>query len=278
MTMEKRVLGKGLDALIGSFSDVQEQDILIIDIEDIEPMATQPRKRFDSEGIKRLADSISKYGILQPLIVKQENEKYKIIAGERRWRAAKLSELKEVPVIVKDNVDDITVFEISLIENLQREDLNPIEEAESYKKLIEAFNYTHEKLAELIGKNRTYVTNSLRLLKLSRFVREKLIEGVLTTGHGKVLASLPEEEQVYYAKVVISKELSVRELESVLSQKNGKKKRDKTTIDFKNESSLISEKFKTKVEIKMNSKEKGKIILHFKNKEELDNLIKELTC
>ncbi len=278
MTMEKRVLGKGLDALIGSFSDVQEQDILIIDIEDIEPMATQPRKRFDSEGIKRLADSISKYGILQPLIVKQENEKYKIIAGERRWRAAKLSELKEVPVIVKDNVDDITVFEISLIENLQREDLNPIEEAESYKKLIEAFNYTHEKLAELIGKNRTYVTNSLRLLKLSRFVREKLIEGVLTTGHGKVLASLPEEEQVYYPKVVISKELSVRELESVLSQKNGKKKRDKTTIDFKNESSLISEKFKTKVEIKMNSKEKGKIILHFKNKEELDNLIKELTC
>jgi ParB family chromosome partitioning protein len=278
MTMEKRVLGKGLDALIGSFSDVQEQDILVIDIEDIEPMSTQPRKRFDTEGIRRLADSISKYGILQPLIVKQENEKYKIIAGERRWRAAKLSELKEVPVIVKDNVDDITVFEISLIENLQRENLNPIEEAESYKKLIEAFNYTHEKLAELIGKNRTYVTNSLRLLKLSRFVREKLIEGVLTTGHGKVLASLPEEEQVYYAKIVISKELSVRELEGVLSKKNGQKKKQKAVINFNKESSLISEKLKTKVEIKINSKEKGKIILHFKNKEELENLIKELTC
>ena len=278
MKMKKRVLGKGLDALIGDFSDTSSQDILIIDIEDIEPMPTQPRKRFDEESIRKLSDSIKKYGIIQPLLVKQENGKYRIIAGERRWRAAKMSNLSEIPVIVKDNVDDVTVFEISLIENLQREDLNPIEEAESYKKLIEAFNYTHEKLAELIGKNRTYVTNSLRLLKLTAFVKEKLIEGELSTGHGKILASLSDDKQIYYAKLTIEKGLSVRGLEQSLSKNSKKKKNNAQNNKFENETKKISNKLNTKVEIKINSKEKGKIILHFKNREELQNLIEELSC
>ncbi len=278
MTMKKNVLGKGLDALIGDFSDNYTQDVLFVNIDDVKPMVSQPRKRFDEEGIERLSESIKKYGIIQPLIVKQEEDSYMIIAGERRWRAAKLAELVEIPVIVKDNVDDVTVFEISLIENLQREDLNPIEEAESYKKLIEAFNYTHEKLAEIIGRNRTYVTNSLRLLKLVPFIREKLIEGALSTGHGKVLASLSEDEQLYYAKLVINKELSVRELERTLAKKNGKTPPKPVSNHLSKEAKLIADKFNAKVEIKVNAKEKGRIILHFKNKEELKKLIEELTC
>jgi ParB family chromosome partitioning protein len=212
------------------------------------------------------------------LIVKKENSKYKIIAGERRWRAAKLANLEEIPVILKENVDDITVFEISLIENLQREDLNPIEEAESYKKLIEAFNYTHEKLAELIGKNRTYVTNSLRLLKLEKSVQNSLINGDLTIGHGKILASLPESEQTKYAKLVIENNLSVRELEKLLSEKNKEKKKKIPLNIFEKEAVLIAKKYNAKVEIKVNKKEKGRIIIHFKNKDELNKLIEELTC
>jgi ParB family chromosome partitioning protein len=276
--MKKKALGKGLSALLGDFSEEKIEEVNFVPIDSLYPNISQPRKNFDEESIKKLADSISKYGILQPLIVKKENSQFTIIAGERRWRAAKLANLNDVPVIVKENIDDVSVFEISLIENLQREDLNPIEEAESYKKLIEAFNYTHEKLAELIGKNRTYVTNSLRLLKLSKFVKDKLISGELSSGHGKILASLPEDKQNHFAKLILEKGLSVRELEKLIYENGKKKTAPDKQKEFVEEAGIISKKYNTKVEIKVNKKDKGKIIIHFKNKDELKKLLEELTC
>ncbi len=274
---KKSVLGKGLTALLEDIDeDIIANEISFINLEDIEPHQSQPRKYFNEDKITQLSESIKKHGVLQPIIVSEKsNGKYKIIAGERRYRAAKKAKLEEIPAIIKDNIDEITSFEISLIENLQRENLNPIEEALSYKNLSEAFNYTHEKISKLVGKDRTYITNTIRLLKLADFVQEQLIKGVISTGHAKILVTLSEEKQVEYTKLVIEKKLTVRELEKLVSQ--GKKQSTKREVTiFPAEVKKLSEKFNTKVDIKMNKKEKGKIVIHFKNKEEFQKLLKDL--
>ncbi len=274
---KKSVLGKGLTALLDNIDeDIINNEITFIDLNNIQPHKEQPRKFFDKDKLLTLAESIKKHGVLQPIIVSDNNEgKYKIIAGERRYRAAKIAGLTEIPAIIKENVDEITYFEISLIENLQREDLNPIEEAYSYKNLIEAFNYTHEKVAKLVGRDRSYVTNSLRLLKLSNFVQKQLINGNISTGHAKILASLPEEKQIEYTKLIIEKSLTVRELEKMISNKRKQQPVRKTFL-LNEEASQLAKKLNTKVDISINKKEKGKIVIYFKNKDEFKKLLKEL--
>ncbi len=280
MAKQKSVLGKGLGALLNSMDDEHlAHEISFIEIDNIIPMSNQPRKVFDNNKINNLAESIKKYGVLQPIIVRKDNGNFKIIAGERRWRAAKIAGIDEIPAIIKENIDDVTVFEMSLIENLQREDLNPIEEAESYKKLLEAFNYTHDKLANLIGKNRTYITNSIRLLKLAEKVKDGLINGNISVGHCKLLASLPEGKQIELFEIIVKNNLSVRDFENLLNRSRQKtvNKKELPTL-FKEEISKVSKKYNTKVDLKIGKKSNGKLIIYFKNEEELKNLIKDLTC
>ncbi len=273
---KKSVLGKGLTALLDSIDEeVINNEVVFIDLSDIEPQKSQPRKYFNEDTILSLAESIKKHGVLQPILVSKNNNKYIIIAGERRFRAAKKAGLNEIPAIIKENIDEITSFEISLIENLQREDLNPLEEAESYKNLVDAFNYTHEKIAKLVGKDRTYITNSIRLLKLSDFVKEQLIKKNISTGHAKILVTLPEKKQIELTELVIEKGLTVRELEKIVSV-NKKPERKREIIFFPEETKKLSKKFNTKVDIKINKKDKGRIVIYFKNREEFEKLLKDL--
>jgi len=274
---KKSVLGKGLTALLDNIDEEAiNNEIIFIDLDDIVTQKEQPRKYFNKEKIANLAESIKKHGVLQPIIVsKDTNGKYKIIAGERRFRAAKEAELNEIPAIIKENIDEITSFEISLIENLQRENLNPIEEAMSYKNLVEAFNYTHEKVAKLVGKDRTYITNSIRLLKLTDFVQQQVINGNISTGHAKILVTFSEDKQIELTDLVIKNRLTVRELEKIVSQNKKPASKQQATI-FPNEVKKLSEKFNTKVDIKINKKEKGRIVIYFKNKDEFQKLLKDL--
>jgi len=278
--LTKKRLGKGLSALIEV--DEFSETVKFVNINEIEVDENQPRKFFDEEKLIKLADSIKKVGLLNPIIVKKENGKYKIISGERRFRAAKIAKLEEVPVIIKDDADEKLAFEISIIENLHREDLNPIEEAESFKKLIEEFNYTHSQVGQLIGKDRTYVTNTLRLLKLTDFVKDCLIKNLITSGHAKVLVNLDEETQNNVCKVIIEKNLSVRETERLvasLKYKPEKRENVKKVLifeEFKDYFENVSKKLNTKIDIEVGKKEKGKLIIHFKNKEELKKIFEEL--
>ena len=284
--MAKKRLGKGLSALIDfNIDEISNDDHIVkyIPLEKIEPNLDQPRKFFSEESLNELANSIKKVGILNPIIVKKINDKYKIISGERRYRAGKIAGIKEIPAIVKDELDEKSSFEISLIENLQREDLNPIEEAESFQKLIDDYGYTHKQIAELIGKDRTYVTNALRLLKLSDFAKECLIKGLISVGHCKVIVNFSEEEQINICKLIIEKELSVREVEKIVRELRAKpqKKDNIKKLLFYNEYKeyfdTISMKLNTRVDIEVGKREKGKIIIHFKDRKELEKILKELS-
>lgn len=279
--MDKKRLGRGLGALLDF--DSENDFVKKINISKIIPSDTQPRKYFNDNTLQDLAESIKNFGILNPIIVKPENGKFKIISGERRYKAAKIAGLAEVPVIIKDEVDEKTVFEISLIENLQREDLNPIEEAESFKRLIEDFSYTHQQIANLIGKDRSYVTNILRLLKLSDFVKSHIISGELKTGHCKILVNLPEELQNKVCELIISQNLSVREVERLVQKlkEKDKSKRDNVAKelilnDFKEYFKSLNKKLNTKIDIDVGKREKGKLIIHFKNRDELKKILETL--
>ena len=279
--MNKRKLGRGLGALL----DIEENNNILkkINIERVIPSEIQPRKFFNDKTINELAESIKKYGILNPIIVKPENGKFKIISGERRYRAAKIANLEEIPVIIKDDLNEKISFEISLIENIHREDLNPIDEAESYEKLIKEFNYTHQQIANLIGKDRTYVTNMLRLLNLTEFVKTQLINGNLTVGHCKVIVNLSEEEQNKICELIIERKLSVREVENLVSKIKNKKDNKENVVkvllfqEFKNYFNNISSKLNTKIDIDVGKKEKGKLLIHFKNRDELKKILEYIS-
>ncbi len=279
--MNKRKLGRGLGALL----DIEENNNIVkkINIDRVIPSEIQPRKFFNDTTINELAESIKKYGILNPIIVKPENGKFKIISGERRYRAAKIANLEEIPVIIKDDLNEKTSFEISLIENIHREDLNPIDEAESYEKLIKEFNYTHQQIANLIGKDRTYVTNMLRLLNLTEFVKTQLINGNLTVGHCKVIVNLSEEEQNKICELIIERKLSVREVENLVSKIKNKKDNKENVVkvllfqEFKNYFNNISSKLNTKIDIDVGKKEKGKLLIHFKNRDELKKILEYIS-
>lgn len=287
-------LGKGLDALIPEESarkisakpkretvveKVVKKEEVMVRTSDIEPNKKQPRKNFDEDALLELAESVKQFGIIQPLIVQKKGETYEIIAGERRWRAAKLAGLKEVPVIIKDYTEQ-QIVEISLIENIQREDLNPIEEALAYKRLLNEFHMKQDEVAERVSKSRTAVTNSMRLLKLDERVQQMVIDDMISSGHARALLAVEDKEEQYtLASRVFDEKLSVREVEKLVRiiQKGEEKKPEET---FRDKSFIyrdIEEKMKsilgTKVNVMHKKNNKGKIEIEYYSNEELERLI-----
>ncbi len=300
--MSKRGLGKGLDALIpeteksakdnSSVNKMETEkevvkevikEIDTIDINKIEPNATQPRKFFDEDSLQELAESIRQHGLIEPLIVQKSKEDfYSIIAGERRWRAARIAGLKDIPVIVKE-YNSQQIIEIALIENLQREDLNPIEEAEAFNRLIEEYNLKQDEVAEKVSKSRVTITNSLRLLKLDERVRNMIIEDKIKSGHARALLAIEDVDEQYNAAVkIFDEKLSVRETERLVKLINSKetapKKEEK--IETQQEKLIFKqyeEKLKlvmgTKVNISHKNDGKGKIEIEYYSPEEFERLI-----
>lgn len=282
--MNKKALGKGLGALLPSEVDSDEikDNVIEVNINDIEPNINQPRQVFDKDKLDDLAESIKMYGVVQPLIVKNENNVYKIIAGERRWRAARLAGLKTVPCIVRDYTN-AQMMQIALIENLQRQDLNPIEEAEAFEKLINEHGITQENLAIIVGKSRPAITNSLRLLNLPDKVKNMVICGQISSGHARALLALKEKDEIEnVADLIIEKDLSVRQVETLvnklLNSSDFKKRKINADMqsDYKQACIEIEEKIKnilgTKVVLKA-GKNKGKIMIEYYSDEELERLM-----
>ena len=272
-------LGRGISALIPDFDTPETSpDFLMCPIDDITPNKYQPRTVFSQEERDRLKESISQQGILQPLLVRTLDDSYELIAGERRLRAAKEANLTHVPVFVK-NLTDEQVLEVSIIENIQREDLNVLEEAEAYYRLIKEFGYTQEKVAKKIGKNRSTIANLLRLRSLPQVIKDNLIAEKISMGHARALLGAgSEENQIYLYDIVQKKGLSVRETEKLVNnvKKEPKKLQKKLSAaekQYRDETcSLISEKIHSKVKIKKNG-DKGKIEIKFKSKKEFQRLV-----
>lgn len=295
MAKAARGLGKGLDSLIPAqipSTESAEPEIKIVDnaqgtyvkITKVEPNREQPRKNFDEDALQELADSIKQYGIVEPLIVQDRKTHYEIIAGERRWRAAKLAGLKEVPVIVR-NYTEQEIVEISLIENIQREDLNPIEEAQAYKRLLTEFNLKQDEVAERVSKSRTAVTNSMRLLKLCDEVQQMIIDDMISTGHARALISIEDPEQQYtIAQKVFDEKLSVRDVEKLVKNLNKPEKVKKEIITDKSLEAVyqdLEEKLKqalgTKVSITAKGEGAGKLEIEFYTHDDLEKIMDLLT-
>lgn len=302
MSGKKMGLGRGLNTLIPKAPIVDEEDVeqvkkkvsrsskskkkaepekeLTLPIDKIEPNPDQPRNQFDEDTLQELSDSIKQYGMLQPILVTPKDDFYEIIAGERRWRAAKQAGLKKIPVIIK-NYTEQEIVEISLIENIQREDLNPIEEAFAYKRLLEEFNLKQDEVAERVSKSRTAVTNSIRLLKLNEKVQQMVIDDMIQTGHARALLGIEDlEKQYMMAQKVFDEKLSVRETEKLVKKVQKEKEEvEKTKMDKQLEIVYqdLEEKMKqilgTKVSINAKDENKGKIEIEYYNKEDLDRLI-----
>jgi ParB family chromosome partitioning protein len=282
-----RGLGKGLDSMIppikseGKKTDTKDNvsHETYIGINEIEPNSLQPRKTFDEDSLHELADSIKQYGIIQPLVVQKKGKFYEIIAGERRWRAARIAGLKTVPVVIKDYTKQ-EIVEISIIENIQREDLNPIEEAMAYQRLISEFHLKQDEVAERVSKSRTAVTNSMRLLKLSEKVQQMLIEDIISAGHARTLIPIEDEEtQINTAMKILDEHLSVRETEKlvkkILSGKPEKAEtKEKPADDFiyRDLEEKIKTAIGTKVTIDRKKNGKGKISIEYYSKEELERI------
>lgn len=289
-----RGLGKGLDALIPSGinensvstgktkkdkSSENQSGETIVNITKVEPNREQPRKNFDEDALEELAESIKQFGLLQPILVQDRKTYYEIIAGERRWRAAKKAGLKEVPVIIK-NLTEQEIVEISLIENIQREDLNPIEEAQAYKRLLTEFNLKQDEVAERVAKSRTAVTNSMRLLKLCDNVQQMIIDGMISTGHARALIMIEDPEQQYIiAQRIFDEKLSVRDVEKLVKNLNQPPKEKKTVIVDKSLEAVyqdieenLKQKLSTKVSITSKGNGSGKIEIEFYSHEDLEKL------
>ena len=280
MATKKRGLGQGLSALInddGLEDKIMAKDIMKVNINLIEPNPNQPRKSFDDNAIHELADSIKSFGVLQPLVVVKNDKFYEIIAGERRWRAAKIAGLKDIPVIVKEFTHEEMV-EVALIENIQREDLNPIEEAIAYQRLIEEFHLKQEEVAEKVSKSRSAITNTLRLLVLDDRVQKMVIDEMISSGHARTLISIQDKNEQYeIALRIFDRKLSVRETENLIkklsaTKKQGTKKETSSDPIFQAMQKNIEEKLGTKVKINA-KKNKGKIEIEYFSNAELGNII-----
>lgn len=277
--MKKHGLGRGLSSLIPE-NKTTEENITdsYVSIQKIKPNKDQPRKNFDDDKVDQLAKSIKEYGIIQPLIVFKEESNYVIIAGERRWRAAKKCKLEKVPVVILEKKSDKRILELSLIENIQREDLNSIEVAIGYKSLIEDFSLTHDDLSNRIGKSRTSITNTLRLLQLDERVQEYLVDKIITEGHGRALLAITDRDMQYkMAQKIIDEDLSVRNVERLVrtlsvpvKEKESKSKNDIFLRDF---SERLEERFGTKVNFKEKSKNKGKIEIEYYSIDDLERIM-----
>lgn len=287
MAASKRGLGKGIDSLIpakktsaeNSEAAVTEKESeKMVRITMIEPNRDQPRKNFDEDALQELADSIKQFGLLQPILVQDRKDHYEIIAGERRWRASKLAGLKEVPVIVKDYTDQ-EIVEISLIENIQRENLNPIEEALAFKRLLEEFHLKQDEVAERVSKSRTAVTNSMRLLKLSDEVQQMVIDEMITTGHARALLAIDDKEQQYeIAQKIFDEKLSVRDIEKLVKNMNKplkEKKQKSKNLDFiyKDMEDQMKASLGTKVSITAKEDGAGKIEIEFYSHDDLERIM-----
>lgn len=272
--MIKKGLGKGLEALISTEGN-DEKGILELKITDIEPSSEQPRKLFDDEKLIQLSESIKQHGVVQPLIVKKEGGLYKIVAGERRWRASRLAGLKTVPVIIKD-FSKRQVMEIALIENLQREDLNPIEEAEAYEKLINEFNLTQDEISRTVGKSRPAIANSIRLLTLDDKIRGMVISGFLSSGHARALLAVEDlQTQLKLAEEISKKGLNVRDTEKLVKRtlsKGNTVKVKKLNVEYAAIQDKLKDLLGTKVELLVNKK-KGKIMIEYYSVEELERIV-----
>lgn len=274
--MSRQALGRGLRSLIPQMDEISgdKQGVSHIQLNLITANPFQPRKEFDEEKLQQLADSIKQHGVLEPIIVRRYNGGYQIVAGERRWRACSLAGLESIPAIVKDLTDN-EMTEIALIENLQREDLNAIEEAEGYRLLLEEFNLTQEEVAEAVGKKRSSITNALRLLNLDQQVKSLVSSGQLSKGHAKVLLSIEDvAERQHLAKRVIKEEISVRQLEKIIK---GKSKKPKPTKREQNpEVKVLQEELQrvlgTKVRLDYHQG-KGKIEIEYYSDEELERIL-----
>ncbi len=290
-----RGLGKGLDSLIPAAAPKVNSDKAVektensvqetlVKITKVEPNREQPRKNFDEDALQELAESIKQFGLLQPILVQDRKTYYEIIAGERRWRAAKLAGLKEVPVIIRDYTEQ-EIVEISLIENIQREDLNPIEEAQAYKRLLTEFHLKQDEVAERVSKSRTAVTNSMRLLKLCDEVQQMIIDDMISTGHARALISIEDPEQQYtIAQRVFDEKLSVRDVEKLVKDLNKPQKPKKEVAEDKSLDIIyqdVEEKLKqslgTKVSIASKGNGAGKLEIEFYTHDDLDKIIELLT-
>jgi len=269
----KKGLGKGLGALITTVEE-EEKGIREIRINEIEPNEDQPRKHFDGEKLAQLAESIKQHGVVQPLIVQKEGNIYKIVTGERRWRASKLAGLKTVPAIVRE-FSDKQVMEVALIENLQREDLNPIEEAEAFDKLMKEYHMTQEEISAVVGRSRPAIANSVRLLSLQDKIKSMIIAGEISSGHARALLAIEDKElQLKIAEEIVNKKLNVRETENLVKKLTTKKVVRKKEVNA--EYAAIEERFReilgTKVKIMHNNK-KGKILIEYYSEDELDRIL-----
>jgi len=283
MATKRIALGKGLGALLPEYGQPEPKTLLYCGIEEIIPNRSQPRKHFDESKLQELAESIKEKGILEPLLVRRTDQGYELIVGERRWRAAQKAGLKEVPVVVKE-ADRREVLEISLIENLQREDLNPIEAAESFKHLLEEFNISQEDLSQRIGKDRTTITNTLRLLKLPLEVRNQLLQNRITSGHARAILSLEsKEKQKELCALIIKKGLSVREAEAIAKRWSEKPKKSITPVkkrgDLESQLSSLQDSLRkylgTKVHITQKGK-RGKIEIEYYSHEDLERIVEAI--
>ena len=293
MPIKKKGLGKGLDSLIPDNKSMKsvtsektveskedaaaKSGVQVMKINEVEPNRDQPRKNFDEDALLELSDSIKQFGVLQPLLVRKRKDYYEIIAGERRWRAAKLAGVKEVPMIEKEYTDQ-EILEIGLIENIQRENLNPIEEAIAYKRLLEEFNLKQDEVAERVSKSRTAVTNSMRLLKLSDKVQQMIIDDMISTGHARALLAIDDPELQYtLANKIFDEKLSVRETEKLVKEiKNPKKPKEKKPVAnsfiYQDLEEKMKSVFGTKVSIASKGKGKGKIEIEYYSDDELEHL------
>ena len=293
-----RGLGKGLDALIpvginekkAKAGNIIEENAerkegeKLVNITKVEPNREQPRKNFDEDALDELAESIKQFGLLQPILVQDKSTYYEIIAGERRWRAAKKAGLKEIPVIIK-NLTEQEIVEISLIENIQREDLNPIEEAQAYKRLLTEFNLKQDEVAERVSISRTAVTNSMRLLKLCDDVQKMVIDNMISTGHARALISIEDEKQQYeIAKKIYEEKLNVRDVEKLVKNLNKPVKIKKTIITdesleavYQDIEENLKQKLSTKVSITSKGNGAGKIEIEFYSHDDLEKIMELLS-
>ena len=295
----KRGLGKGLDSLIptnvmmesevkhatvstASSAEEGKDGTLMVKLSKVEPNREQPRKNFDEDSLQELAESLKQFGMLQPILVQNRGDYYEIIAGERRWRAAKIAGLKEVPVIVRERTDQ-EIVEISLIENIQREDLNPIEEAQAYKRLLTEFHLKQDEVAERVSKSRTAVTNSMRLLKLCDEVQKMVVDDMISTGHARALISIEDpEEQYLIAQKIFDEKLSVREVEKLVKDlhkppKPPKEENKTLQAIYQEISERLKQSLSTKVSVSAKQNGAGKIEIEFYNHEDLERLLERIT-
>ena len=294
MALGKSGLGKGLDALFPSNVDINtlggdvsretSEKIIEMKINDIEPNVNQPRKAFDDDKIEDLAASIAEHGVLQPIIVTKKDDYYQIIAGERRWRASKKAGLKTIPAIVRD-YDEKKIREVALIENIQRQDLNAIETAKAIKELMEEHSLTQEELAKTLGKSRSAIANTLRILNLDERVQEMVQEGKISEGHARTLASIDSPQKQYkLALDIVNLDLSVRDAEELMKEekvnngkkKNTKKETSKLEVIYKDIENRLKKALETKVSFRLMTKSRGKIIIEYYTSEELERILEIL--